>query len=373
MINTEVAIIGGGIIGASCAYFLTLAGFDVVLLDRSSPGQDGATSKSKGIIRVFDPIEKLARLAASSVRLYQDWHLLPHLGPSPIVASGMVYRVVGRLNRKEMELIEELHTEAYPIRVCVYGDLGFSLPGCKWKSTDVVVFEPRGGFGDPPLAAARFASAAAMLGATVISNTGVSRIAKGKTGWTTTGNECDVKSEFVVMAAGAGSTDLLKIPCYTQSIPLPIFDTKINTLGLAIIDELAGTFVRPLSTGTLAVGSRVSSRAPWNEIIESASALQMADSKERLAAIFVDPEVHPNTHASFVGYDLYTEDLCPLIGESLDDGGVFLATGFSGRGFKMAPAVGVAIANLLSKKSTRPLSMSRTSIDIESFSPVSGT
>src|SRR5246500_5810556 len=60
-------------------------------------------------------------------------------------------------------------------------------------------------------------------------------------------------------------------------------------------------------------------------------------------------------------YDM-TPDSRPLLGEIPDVGGLYVCAGFSGMGFKISPAVGLVMSELL-------LDGRGTSVDISSFSP----
>ena len=73
-VNCEVAIIGAGITGAFCAYFLAEAGIDVVVLDRRQPGR-GSTAASTGLLQyeIDSSLTKLIELIGEehAVRAYR--------------------------------------------------------------------------------------------------------------------------------------------------------------------------------------------------------------------------------------------------------------------------------------------------------------
>jgi glycine/D-amino acid oxidase-like deaminating enzyme len=72
MNRTRVAVIGAGIVGAACARELSLAGFDVLVVDRGRPA-GGTTSHGEGNVLVSDkePGAELA-LARLSARLWPE-------------------------------------------------------------------------------------------------------------------------------------------------------------------------------------------------------------------------------------------------------------------------------------------------------------
>ena len=75
------------------------------------------------------------------------------------------------------------------------------------------------------------------------------------------------------------------------------------------------------------------------------------------------PELKPATLAEgWAGLYEMTPDHNPLLGEHPDLRGLFLANGFSGHGLMMAPAVGSAMAELLTTGTS-------AKIDISPFDP----
>src|SRR4051794_4178123 len=72
MDRTRVVVIGAGIVGAACARELSLAGFDVLVVDRGRPA-GGTTSHGEGNLLVSDkgPGAEL-RLAQLSARLWPE-------------------------------------------------------------------------------------------------------------------------------------------------------------------------------------------------------------------------------------------------------------------------------------------------------------
>jgi sarcosine oxidase len=59
------------------------------------------------------------------------------------------------------------------------------------------------------------------------------------------------------------------------------------------------------------------------------------------------PGLHPDPVATTVGIEGYTTDGQPLLGPAPDAPRIMLACGFSGAGFKFAPAIGDVLADLV--------------------------
>ncbi|KAI9375658.1 FAD dependent oxidoreductase [Aspergillus egyptiacus] len=70
--TTDIAIIGGGIVGSALAYFLSLSTDEkqVTLIDRSFSRLNGSTGYAPGFVGQFNESEVLTRLAIDSVKEY---------------------------------------------------------------------------------------------------------------------------------------------------------------------------------------------------------------------------------------------------------------------------------------------------------------
>lgn len=82
--------------------------------------------------------------------------------------------------------------------------------------------------------------------------------------------------------------------------------------------------------------------------------------KARLCQSFPDqaPRVRGDDQLSPVGgLDAWTPDSHPIIGEIREAPGLFCAIGFSGHGFKLGPAVGLLLAEMIVEGRTRTLDL----------------
>ncbi len=72
--HPEIIIIGGGVIGTACAYYLSGRGAKVLVLERShlGAGASGATAALIGISDISGAMEPLRSLAIESFHLIRD-------------------------------------------------------------------------------------------------------------------------------------------------------------------------------------------------------------------------------------------------------------------------------------------------------------
>src|SRR6202046_3214773 len=89
--SAEVVIIGGGIVGASIAYQLTLAGCpSVVILERESSQGKGSTGKSMGGVRAQFSTPVNIEMSLFSIPFFRDFEkVMEH--PSGYRAQGYLF------------------------------------------------------------------------------------------------------------------------------------------------------------------------------------------------------------------------------------------------------------------------------------------
>ena len=69
--NVQVAVVGGGIVGASVLYWLTRLGWREALLIERRNLTSGSTWHAAGNTTYFGPYAEMTRLFAGSMRTYQ--------------------------------------------------------------------------------------------------------------------------------------------------------------------------------------------------------------------------------------------------------------------------------------------------------------
>lgn len=70
--RADVVVVGAGITGAAAAHHLARRGLSVVVLEQASRPGAGATGRSGGMVRAYDPDPVAAELALASLAVYQD-------------------------------------------------------------------------------------------------------------------------------------------------------------------------------------------------------------------------------------------------------------------------------------------------------------
>ena len=365
----DVIVVGAGVQGASLAFHLAKRGAQVLVMERETVAA-GATGRSSGFVRMHYDLESDVRLAWVSLPYFQSWQDRVGAGDCAFVRTGFMQVMPAALADRVRANVEMQQGIGVDTRTADPSEIARLLPGALTDDIGIAAYEPESGYADPSGTAAGFLAAARMNGARLIQGCRV--IAVAVDGDTVVGIETDrgrFDAPAVVVVAGAWAADL----AHTVGLDVPVEPWRHDTafFGLPagrspdfpiVIDELNQVYFRPegrdmmlvgLEAGNVVGGSpdrplttprqasvedmvtRVCARVPW-----------MADGTLRTA------------HGGQDG--ITTADQRPILGRAGPDG-FYLACGFSGTGFKTAPAVGACLSELI-------LDGRATTVDISGYS-----
>ena len=202
--DTQVVIVGGGVMGVSLAWHLTARGWrDVVLLEKNELTA-GSTWHAAGLCTHFAHHPTIMAMRAESVRLYRDvlpaetgetagFHPCGALRITRSAERMAEFRHVqglGRFMGHELRILTpEALARIYPL-ACIDGLLG-------------AIHEPDDGHVDPTLATHALAAGARARGAEIRRHTPVRAIERAASGaWTVHTDRDTVRCRHVVNAAG---------------------------------------------------------------------------------------------------------------------------------------------------------------------------
>jgi sarcosine oxidase subunit beta len=347
-LNTEVAIVGGGLIGASTALALRGFGVPVVLLERDTCG-----SRSSGIN--FGGVRRQGRAPAQlpfAQRAHQIWQNLPAtIGiDGEYVPSGHL-----KLARNAADMAA---LEAYEARTRDFG-LGLRLLSARelraqhpWLSADLAGGSlcPADGHANPRLVAPAFARAAARAGAQVLEHTAVEHIERSGNGFALhCAGGLTVRAQVLVNSAGAWAGEIARQ--FGESMPvkpghpvMAVTEPLPPCMHLSLGMEGGGMYARQVERGNVVFGG---GHGYALDATRARPAHEVLLDTMRKALATVPALRHTHVIRSWSGTEAYTPDKQPVIGHSQTTPGLVHAFGFSGAGFQIAPAVGEAIAALI--------------------------
>ncbi|GFF47637.1 dimethylglycine dehydrogenase, mitochondrial [Aspergillus udagawae] len=211
--TSDIVIIGGGIVGAALAYFLTLSddGKKVTVIDRAFGQLKGSTAYAPGFVGQFNESEVLTRLAIESVKEYLE---IP--GGLDLVGGLEVATSNTGLEKLNWRLrtAKERGLEAVLISAQQAAELAPDLV----KPDNVAALHfPRDGTANPTVIAAFFQSKARARGAKLL-EADVNQIhrADGRVTGVTTSAGC-IEAQTVILATGIWAQNLADF-----GIPVPV-------------------------------------------------------------------------------------------------------------------------------------------------------
>jgi glycine/D-amino acid oxidase-like deaminating enzyme len=370
--SADVIVIGAGVAGASTAFHLSRLGAgDVLVVDRATAGS-GMSSRSSAMIRMHYTFRPEVELAVRSDRMFGSWTELTGR-PAFVRRTGFARLVLPgeeHALRANVAMQRDCGARA---EVLAARDFAALAPGLRTDDLTEVAWEPDGGYGDGALVAGDLLAAARDRGVRYRPHTPVRGLLRE--GDRVTGIQTPDGPEhagIVVAAAGVWSPALLA----SIGVDLPI-ETEFHQVAVlshapgqgtpvACIDSTTQTYFRPEAAGTRTlVGSFTGPRGIDPDTVAPGG----GDPAEGLAGLAgaASRRVPALADAGLVTgvtgvYDM-TPDGRPMLGGWPGLDGLVLAAGFSGTGFKISPAVGEAVAALVTG---RPVA---GSVDITALRP----
>lgn len=349
--TADVIVIGAGVQGASLAFHLTERGASVLVLERESVAA-GATGRSSGFVRMHYDLEAEVRLAWASFPYFWDWASRVGAGDAGFVRTGFLQLVPPGFEddlRANVAMQQQLGVATLLLDG---DDLRRLVPDLALDDVLVAAYEPLSGYADPAATAAGFLAAARDRGARYQASCRVERITTS--GERVTGvvtNRGSFGAAIVVDAAGAWAGRLAA----QVGVEVPLEPWRHDTFILGrptglrsplpiVLDHALGVYFRPEGSRQLLVGLEDENRTGGDpeRPLEATPASTTEIAVERLTRRLPSAET-ATLERTFVGQDGITPDQRAIIGPAGPEG-FWLCCGFSGTGFKTAPAVGAALA-----------------------------
>jgi glycine/D-amino acid oxidase-like deaminating enzyme len=353
MSNTaDVIIIGAGVQGASLAFHLARRGVRVIVLEKSFVAA-GATGRSSGLVRMHYDVRQDAELAWQSFRYFRNWHEMVS-GNCGFTRTGFV-QLVCPGDEETLKANVAMHQDiGIPVILVTADDLKRLAPSFATDDVQLAAYEPESGYAMPGDTAGSFLVAARGDGARLVQGcevTGLTVFGGRVTGVQTSQGE--FSAPVVVNAAGAWAGKLnqmagLDLPYDTWRHDT-MFVLRPHAIGPShptVIDFANEMYFRPEGGLTL-VG--LEDGNPLGESPESDTNRSKPGFVERGIERLcrrVPAMQDGAVHSSHGGYDGITPDQHPMLGAAGSDG-FYLDCGFSGTGFKTAPAVGLCMSELM--------------------------
>ncbi|MDO8485834.1 MAG: FAD-binding oxidoreductase [Candidatus Limnocylindrales bacterium] len=352
--TADVIVVGAGVQGASLAFHLARRGASVLVLERAAVAA-GATGRSSGFVRMHYDLELEARLAWASYPYFAEWAGRVGEGDAGFVRTGFLQLVPASVADALRANVAAQQRIGIPTDVVGPAEVSLLVPGIVTEDVVAAAYEPHSGYADPTGTTAGFLAGARRAGARFIGGCRVSALALN--GERVVGVESDrggFQAPVVVIAGGAWSAELAA----TAGVTVPVEAWRHDTayFGLPegrsadlpiVIDHAQEVYFRPEGRDLLLVGLEA------GNVIGGSPDRPMAALAETTVEVMVErvcrrlPWMAAGTfRTAHGGQDGITPDQRAILGPVSAGGpdGLWLACGFSGTGFKIAPAVGASLA-----------------------------
>ncbi len=355
--HAAVIIIGGGVTGVSIAFHLARLGVrDVLLLERRFLAS-GGTGRSVGIIRQLYPTPETTQMVVRSLEVFRRFRDMVG-GESGYVGCGVLIGVSAAMRPKLEETVMRQRSLGVRADVLEPADLTSVEPRINPENLGAVLHEPESGYGDPTAVAMAYAEGARRHG--IMIDQGVEVVAiltagDRVTGVATAAGE-QIDTPVVVNAAGLWSPAVARLAGVDLPIIIgrhPVFvverDAGFGRPHLVYLDLAGGSYARPETGGLTLTGSLTEdeTRHPMEpELLGGDVSLDEATEVLERTGRAIPRLAEARYRRGWAGAFDITPDWMPILDES-PVRGFWIAAGMSGHGFKLAPAVGEMMADLI--------------------------
>ena len=357
--TSDVIIIGAGVIGCAAAYHLAQRGVSVTVLEKDTVGA-GGTGRSSAIIRTHYSNELTARMALHSLRVFQNWR--DEVGGEVAFEQTGWIAIMDVRDMAGLESNIALQREVgIDTSLITAVDLQELIPGIDTGDAAAAVYEPGSGYADPHLTVNGYAEAARRHGARIVVNcevTGIRFDGDKVSGVDATRGRFD--APVIVNCAGPWGARVaalagVEVPIDACRAQVAVYRRPPSfATHPVVMDFLQGAYFRA-ETGNLTIAGSIDP-AEANAVVDPDDFAEHVDAEfeAEMGEKFVRRYPPMELSESMGGYSsIYavTPDWHPIIDEVPVGSGSYICSGFSGHGYKLAPAVGLMVADQVTGES----------------------
>ena len=367
--TADIVILGAGVMGASIAFHLAKrrAG-RIVVIDKGHVAQ-GGSGRSSALVRMHYSYAPEVQLALVSLRMFEHWR--DTVGEEGDFRRTGFVRIVhpGETERLKQN-VEMQRKLGVNVKLIDRVELKALEPDWAVDDVELAAYAPDSGYGDGAGVANDFLTRARELGVAYLSKTEALEflVEAGRVSGIST-DHGGITAPVVVSATGPWTGPLFQrvgidLPIETEYHQVAILKNAPDMKGggCACIDSVSATYFRSDAQDKFLIGDFYGQRgADPDHFPQRASDDGLEEIIER-ASRRVPKLENAEVMRGVTGvYDM-TPDSRPLLGEISSVAGLYVCAGFSGMGFKISPAIGLVMSELL-------LDGRGKTVDISSFCP----
>jgi dimethylglycine dehydrogenase len=235
--ETRVAVIGGGVVGASVLYHLTKAGWKDVLLIERAELTSGSTWHAAGGMHTVNGDPNVAKLQQYTIELYKEIEQISGQSCGVHITGGLM--LAGTRERLEWLKMAKARGRylGMDLEIISVDEAATLFPLLDKKHFKGAMYDPIEGHVDPYGVTHAYAKAAQLGGAEIVRHTRVTDLkARSDGSWDVITNHGNVHAEYVVNAAGLWAREVGRM----VGIELPILAMEHQYLITGDMPELKG-------------------------------------------------------------------------------------------------------------------------------------
>ena len=359
-IDTDVLVLGGGLMGSTAAFFLRKQhGLSVTLLERELVGRQASGTNFGNVRRqgrelIQMPLANRARAVWGRINelLGEDAEFVPYGHLRVCYTQEQAARIEAHANEAKHHGLdlEILSAEQLEKR------WGIFAPGVVAGS-----LSPDDGHANPRLAGPAFARAARRAGANIVEHAEVMTVERDGTGFVAhTADGKRYRAQQLLVACGAWSNRIASQ--FGETVPMEARGPQMGvteplpyaigpSIGLSSPIETEGVYFRQIARGNIVFGGGLKGTAEADTIrsyVKPDNVLRQMRELRRFVPAFGQVQLI----RVWSGIEGYTADWQPVMGASARVPGLHYSFGFNGEGFAISPGVGETMAELIATGQT---------------------
>ncbi len=364
--TADAVIIGGGVIGCAIQYHLAQLGVsNTVLLERDVLGS-GSTGRSQAICRMHYSNPITTELAWQSLQVFADFDARVG-GTSGFVNTGYLV-VVNEADQGGLERNVAMQQElGVPSSLVSGDDLARLAPMVTLYDDERAAWEPESGYADPYQVTVSYAARAQEAGARIVTRSPASGIdtSSGRAQAVVLANGDRIATDTVIVAAGPWSRQVLA--GVGVDAPLVPVRHQVATVARPVevvphhptVGDISQSFsFRPDGSNFTTMGFGDDDEQSDPEAYPQGVDIAEAASARAKLARRVPGMADAYYRGGWSGLFTTTPDWHPILDAVPSIPGLYCAIGFSGHGFKLSPAIGKSVAELVVEGRARDVDLS---------------
>ncbi|HXV60667.1 MAG TPA: FAD-dependent oxidoreductase [Vicinamibacteria bacterium] len=368
MKRADIAIIGGGIIGTSIAYHLASRGArGVFVFEREEALGTGSTAKCAGGVRLQFSTEanvEMSRVSIAALKRFPD-----ELGvPVDFKQNGYLFVLTSERQADTFRTNAEKQRKlGVPVEVLTPEEARRIVPELRTDDVVAATFCGEDGIANPHAIVQGYASGARRRGATfvpssevtsieVVGTRAVALVARGER-WET-GTVVNAAGPWAKQVGKLAGLEIPVEPVRRQYFVTKPLEWARDTFPL-LIDWGSGVYMHKESGGMLVGESDPSEPPGFNQHVDWDFLARVSEHAVHRVPRLEEAEISRGV----AGLYEVSPDHNAVIGHAPGIENFVCANGFSGHGMQHAPAVGIAVAELVTEGLARSVDLSAYSLD----------